>query len=314
MRVGVRSVQRWRRAWSQNGARALASKGPASLPLLSDELFAVLERELLKGPVAHGWPDQTWTLSRIKTLIGCRFHKGYTVQGVAALLRRHGWSCQVPARRAHRARRGGRGRLDEGDLAPGGRTVAALDAWLVFEDEAGFSMTPPTTRTWSRRGRTPVVRVRGRPRRRLSVAVLACYKTGEPSRLICRPCPDARPDKRKSFSWKDYRDLIQTAHQQLGGPIVLVWDNLNTHLTAGMRRYIAERDWLTVFQLPPYATDLNPVESIWSVLRRTTTANRAFADPDDLITAVRRGLRQLQYRPDVLAGCLTGTGLRRQPP
>ena len=63
-----------------------------------------------------------------------------------------------------------------------------------------------------------------------------------------------------------------------------------------------------------YAPDLNPVEGIWSVPRRTTVANRAFADPDDLITAVRRGLRQLQYRHDVLDGCLTGTGLRRQPP
>ncbi|RCG17929.1 DDE endonuclease [Streptomyces reniochalinae] len=192
--------------------------------------------------------------------------------------------------------------------------MAALDAWLVFEDEAGFSMTPPTTRTWSRRGRTLVVRVRGRSRRRLSIAALACHKAGESSRLIYRPCPDARPDGRKSFSWKDYRDLVQTAHQQLGGPIVVVWDNLNTHLTAGMRRYIADRDWLTVFHLPPYAPDLHPVEGIWSVLRRTTTANRAFADPDDLITAIRRGLRQLQYRPDVLDGCLTGTGLRHQPP
>ncbi|MGX9227998.1 hypothetical protein ACWV95_20580 [Streptomyces albus] len=38
------------------------------------------------------------------------------------------------------------------------------------------------------------------------------------------------------------------------------------------------------------------------------------ADPDDLITAIRRGLRQLQYRPNVLDGCLTGTDLRRQPP
>lgn len=193
-------------------------------------------------------------------------------------------------------------------------TAAALDAWLVFEDEAGFSMTPPTARTWSRCGRTPVVRVRGRSRRRLSVAALACYKPGERSRLIYRPCPDARPDGRKSFSWQDYRDLIQTAHHQLGSPIVLVWDNLNTHLTAGMRHYIAERDWLTVYQLPPYAPDLNPVEGIWSVLRRTTTANRAFADPQDLITAVRRGLRQLQYRHDVLDGCLTGTGLAPASP
>jgi transposase len=100
LRVSVRSVQRWRKAWSQDGPRARASKGPASLPLLSDELFAVLERELLKVPVAHGWLDQTWTLSRIKTLIGRRFHKSYTIQGVAALLRRRGWTCQVPARRA----------------------------------------------------------------------------------------------------------------------------------------------------------------------------------------------------------------------
>lgn len=158
------------------------------------------------------------------------------------------------------------------------------------------------------------MRVRGRSRRRLSVAALVCYKPGEHSRLIYRPCPDARPDGRKSFSWQDHRDLVQTAHAQLGGPIVLVWDNLNTHLTAGMRRYIADRDRLTVFQLPPYAPDLNPVEGVWSVLRRTTMANRAFADPDDLITAVRRGLHQLQYRHDVLDGCLIGTGLLQKPP
>ncbi|MFI5751546.1 transposase [Streptomyces sp. NPDC051644] len=174
-------------------------------------------------------------------------------------------------------------------------------------------MTPPTTRTWSRRRRTPVVRVRGRSRRRLSVAALPCSKSGQHSRLIYRPCPDARPDGRKSFSWQDYRDPLQDAHHQLGGPIVLVWDNLNAHLAAGMRRYIADRDWLTVYQLPPYAPDLNPVEGIWSVLRRTTTANRAFKTPADLITAIRHSLRQLHYRHDVLDGCLTGTRLLDSP-
>ncbi|GLX48853.1 hypothetical protein Shyhy01_18030 [Streptomyces hygroscopicus subsp. hygroscopicus] len=49
------------------------------------------------------------------------------------------------------------------------------------------------------------------------------------------------------------------------------------------------------------------------MLRRTTTTNRAFADPHDLITAVRLGLRQLQYRHDALDGCLTGTGFLRTP-
>ncbi|WP_416485593.1 helix-turn-helix domain-containing protein [Streptomyces sp. CL12] len=100
LRVSVRSVQRWRRAWSQNGPRALASKGPASLPLLSDELFAALERELARGPVAHGRPDQTWTLSRIKTLIGRRFHKSYTVQGVAGWVKETWPSVEGPWRRS----------------------------------------------------------------------------------------------------------------------------------------------------------------------------------------------------------------------
>ncbi|WP_225878864.1 transposase [Spongiactinospora rosea] len=68
--------------------------------------------------------------------------------------------------------------------------------------------------------------------------------------MIYRPCADPRPDGRKSFAWAYYRDLIAAAHRQLGGPIVLVWDNVNTHLAAGMRRYVAERDWLTIYRLP----------------------------------------------------------------
>ncbi|MFG2416925.1 helix-turn-helix domain-containing protein [Streptomyces goshikiensis] len=47
---------------------------------------------MAKGPVAHGWPDQRWTLARIKTLIGRRFHKSMTISGISQMLRSHGWS------------------------------------------------------------------------------------------------------------------------------------------------------------------------------------------------------------------------------
>lgn len=82
LRVSVRSVQRWRRMWDEGGPQALRSQGPASLPRLSEKQFAQLEAELAKGPSAHGWEDQRWTLSRVKTVIGRRFHLTYTVQGV----------------------------------------------------------------------------------------------------------------------------------------------------------------------------------------------------------------------------------------
>jgi transposase len=201
--------------------------------------------------------------------------------------------------------------MDQGDLATGGSTAAALGAWIVFEDEAGFSMTPPTQRTWSRRGHTPVITVRGRSQRRFSIAALTCYRPGHRSRLIYRPKrhPDHRSGQRRSFAWTDYRDLLIAAHHQLGAPLVLIWDNLNVHRDVRLRTFIDAQDWLRVYYLPPYAPDLNPVESIWSLLRRSSQANRAFTDPDHLLGTLRRGLRQLQYRREVIDGCLAVTGL-----
>jgi hypothetical protein len=114
--------------------------------------------------------------------------------------------------------------------------VAALDAWLCFEDEAGFSTTPPTARTWARRGRTPVIRVRGPSQRRFSIAALACYKHGERSRLIYRPKrhADHKRGGRRSLTWTEYRNLLIAAHRQLGAPIVLVDQDPSAGLPPGV--------------------------------------------------------------------------------
>jgi transposase len=200
--------------------------------------------------------------------------------------------------------------VGEEDVAAGGKTAAALGAWIVFEDEAGFSMTPPTRRTWSRQGHTPVITVRGRSQRQFSLAALTCYRSGDRPRLIYRPKHhDNRPGTRRSFAWTDYRDLLNAAHHQLQAPIVLVWDNLNVHRDRRLKTFIDAADWLTVFYLPPYAPDLNPVETLWSLLRRSSQANQHFTDPDHLLTRLRHGLRTIQYASDLITGCLTATGL-----
>ncbi|MPY37065.1 DDE endonuclease [Streptomyces adustus] len=145
-------------------------------------------------------------------------------------------------------------------MAAGKSTTAECNAWIVFEVEAGQSMTPPRARTWGRIGQTPAVKVRGRGSGRVSIAGMACYKPGQRSRLIYAICEyRGRKDEPKGFSWRDFRDLIVRARIQLGGPIVLIWDNIRLHLTAGIRECIdANAEWLTVFQLPTYAPDLNP--------------------------------------------------------
>ncbi|SET43110.1 transposase, partial [Nonomuraea wenchangensis] len=102
------------------------------------------------------------------------------------------------------------------------------------------------------------------------------------------------------------------AHQQLGGPIVLIWDNVSTHLDARMRALIEARPWLTVFYLPTYAPDLNPVEMAWSHLKRSL-GNLAPCTLDELAKVIRSRLKQMQYRASLLDAFLAHTGLITNP-
>lgn len=142
------------------------------------------------------------------------------------------------------------------------------------------------------------------------MAGMTCYKPGERSRMsyAVREC-NGRKDQPKGFGWRDSRDLLIRARIQLGGPIVLVRDNVRIHLAAPSREFIAaSADWPTVFQLPSYAPDLNPQESVWSMVKRDI-GNLAAADLGQITRAVKRGPKQIQYRPDVVDGCLAGAGL-----
>lgn len=95
---------------------------------------------------------------------------------------------------------------------------------------------------------------------------------------------------------------------------MLVWDNVRLHLTKPLREFIdANAEWLTVFHLPTYAPDLNPTEEVWSLVKRDI-GNLAAANLADVTQAVKRGLKRLQCRPDVIDGCLAGTGLALDQP
>lgn len=146
---------------------------------------------------------------------------------------------------------------------------------------------------------------------RVSVAGMVCYRPGHRPRLIYRLHHyRRRKGERAAFTLNEYKSMLQAAHQRLpGGKIVLVWDNLGIHHSAAMRAFIdAHTDWLQVFYLPAYAPDLNPAESVWSLLKRSM-ANFLATDLDHLTAMIKHRLKVIQHHPDVIDGCLTTTGL-----
>ncbi|QUH03983.1 transposase [Saccharopolyspora erythraea] len=198
-------------------------------------------------------------------------------------------------------------------MAAGKRLAAERGAWICFEDEAGHTLRPPKARTWALRGHTPVIPVSGKGSGRISVAGLFCVRPGQRTRLLYRiKIHRPRKGERRSFAETDYAALLDAAHQYLKAPIVLVWDNLNTHISAAMRKLITNRDWLHVIPLPAYAPDLNPTEGVWSHVKRSL-GNLAAASVDHLAAIVRNRLKRIQYRPDLLTGFLAQTGLTLDP-
>jgi putative transposase len=200
------------------------------------------------------------------------------------------------------------------DLGEGTRLAALTGAYICFEDEAGQALRPKKARTWAPRGHTPVARVSGNSGR-LSVAGMACLKPGRPGRFFYRlRVHRRRKGERSSLSEADYAHLISAAHHALNAPMIIVWDNLNTHVSQKMRAFTeAREDWLTVIQLPGYAPDLNAVEGAWAVMK-SGLGNHAARTLNELEAIVRGRLRQIQRRPDLINALLGQTGLTLDPP
>ena len=96
-------------------------------------------------------------------------------------------------------------------------------------------------------------------------------------------------------------------------PVILIWDNLNTHISAAMRRFIdAHPDWLTEARLPAYTPDLNAVEGAWANMKNGL-GNLTASDMGQLTAIIKNRLKSIQYRPSLIDGFLAQTGLTLAP-
>ncbi|MEU6943985.1 IS630 family transposase [Streptomyces sp. NPDC046316] len=206
--------------------------------------------------------------------------------------------------------------MADGAVVTGKRTAQLLGAWIVFEDEAGQDLKPAKGRTWSRRGRTPLVRVTGKGSGRVLMSGMICVRPGRETRLIYRTQTyRGRTGEKKGFRAREFVDLLTSARRQLGGaPLIVVWDNASTHHAKPLREFCERNsDWLTIVRLPPYAPDLNPVEAVWAHLKKSL-ANLAPHTIDDFTPLVKNRLRGIQRRSEILDGFIAETGLGLEPP
>ena len=119
---------------------------------------------------------------------------------------------------------------------------------VVFWDESGVSLLPVTRRTWAPRGRTPVIRHRGKWKR-ASMAAALCYGSRGGGAAV------AFHHQVGAYDTETPIGALEGLRRFLGGEkATLLWDGLPAHRSHAMRAWLdRQRSWLVVEPLPAYA-------------------------------------------------------------
>ena len=286
--VSVSTVYAWLHAFLVAQFASLtyrASPGrPARLTKAQEQRLGDL---VAAGPEAAGYPTGCWNSAIVQDLIQREFGVLYHVHYVAELLRNLGFSYQKArfvSDHLDEARRQHWRTVEWPAILRAARRRGAL---LLFGDEASFAQWGSLGYTWAPRGQQPLVRTCGK-RKGYKVFGLIDYFSG---RLFAR-------GHTGRFTAESYCAFLAAVLAATDQPIVLVQDGARYHTAKDTRAFFAAHaDRLTVYQLPAYSPDYNPIEHLWRNIKRRNTHNRYFPTFATLAEAVETALTHFQGHP-----------------
>jgi transposase len=84
------------------------------------------------------------------------------------------------------------------------------------------------------------------------------------------------------------------------GRLVVVADNAIWHKSMALKPFLLKRRRLSIFFLPKYSPDMNPIEPLWKILRGRVTHNHFFGNIKGLKTALGCTLDGMNRHPESL--------------
>lgn len=92
--------------------------------------------------------------------------------------------------------------------------------------------------------------------------------------------------------------------------LLLIWDGLPVHRSQKVKEYLEQqRNWLRIERFPAYAPELNPIEYLWSAMKRKDLSNIAPQGLGRLKRKVYSSKNRIARDNNLLKGFLKASGL-----
>jgi len=287
--VARQTVYRWIAEFVLEGIDSLKyEKSSGRKPRLTKTQKARLKEVVKAGPQAAGFGTACWTSLLIQIVIYREFKVLYSRHYVCQLLRNLDFSFQKARFVSDHLDEKRRQEWMEKEWPKILRKARKMRAWLFFGDEASFPQWGSLGYTWAPKGEQPVVKTTGQ-RKAYKVFGLIDFFTG---RLFYRGI-DGR------FNSETYQAFLLKVLAETTRHLVIIQDGAKYHTSKAMREFFAaHQDRITVYQLPSYSPDYNPIEFLWKNVKREATHNQYFPEFELLTLSVDQALAYYAKHPD----------------
>jgi transposase len=265
-------------------------------PKLTQSQRKELAEWIDEGPEAAGYDCGCWNTALIQDLILVRFGVEYNPHYLAQLLKNMGYSYQkarfVSDHLDEVAQE--REKWDTVTWPEIVRLAQEKGAMLLFGDECSFAQWGSLSYTWAKRGQQPTAKTSGK-RKAYKVFGLIEFFTG----LFFYKAHTGK------FTSVSYQAFVSEVLAQTTQHLILIQDGARYHTSKAMKAFFAAHaDRITVYPLPRYSPEFNPIEYLWRNVKKLATHLRYFPKFEDLVAKVNDKLQYLAGLPAQILGLM----------
>lgn len=288
LKVSREAVRQWLNAYLVKGLKGLQNEQRPGRP---SKLTNNQRKELCKlikaGPVKSGFPGACWRSPMIQHLIHEKFNVFYSVKYLSELLRSLGFSFQKAKFVASKQNKETRQEWLEKQWPEILKKADKANAYILFGDECSFPQWGTLNYTWAPIGQQPVVETSGN-RKGYKVFGLIDYYTG---RFFSKGIEGRLNGER-------YVEFLKEVLKKTRKPVILIQDGAPYHKGAVVKEFLSKHaKRVSVYNLPSYSPDYNPIEKLWKKIKEKGTHLQYFPTFDDLVNKVNDMLVKFENTP-----------------
>lgn len=249
-------------------------------------------RELIrdKTPEQLKLPFMLWTRKSVRDLISCRLSITMPIRTVGEYLERWGYTPQRPLKRAYEQRPAEVKAWLEQKYPSIHERAIKEKAEIHWGDETGINNEAQQGRSYSPRGKTPVLRVSAK---RFSASMISSITNMGKVRFMIY---------KGGMNVEIFKRFLERLIKDTSRKIFLIVDNLRVHHSYALDEWLElNRDRLELFFLPSYSPERNPDEYLNNDLKIGLSNRPISRTNSEMIGNVVSHMRSLQKLPALVS-------------